>query len=212
MVKLSGIVRQELEQNAYLLDILQSGFGNISAVAGGLKKRIESKCKKKITVPATSMCIRRYLKQNKPRKMSTYKLPIELCIKVLNGMNEITLPKKSEGYLESLQKIALLGKIDFSIVEGQFETLLFFKNRYLHQIRNSVDISKSNVMISGLSCISVQWPAVTKDIPGIYYKVARALAIRDISVQSLHTIGSEMMIVVKSEFEKATSDALRHAL
>ena len=212
MIKLSDAVRQELERNVYLLDILQSGFGNISAVASGLKKRIEATCSQKIAVSTISMAIRRYLRQNKPIRICMHTVPSDLWINVMNGMNEISFSKRRKKYIGSLRELAFSAEANFSMVEGQFETLLFFRDKDLNRIRSSLDLSKANVMISGLSCISVQWPAVTKDIPGIYYKVARALAIRDISVQSLHTIGSEMMVVVKSEFAEIATDALRRAL
>lgn len=53
--------------------------------------------------------------------------------------------------------------------------------------------------INNLSLISIEFSKTTKDTPGIYYQITRALASKSISIQSYHTIGSELNILIKNK-------------
>jgi aspartokinase len=103
-----------------------------------------------------------------------------------------------------LQKIRLSGqklsKGDLlTITEGFYEIVIFTSQKYRKQIRKLLGKLKPSSELSNLAIVTVNWPASTKNIPGIYYRITRALAIRQIAIQSFHTIGSEMMIIVSEE-------------
>ena len=63
MPTVQHLVKQEIEKNPFLIDILEQNLINISALAEKIQPFIEKELKKKIKLSAVSMAIRRYTQQ-----------------------------------------------------------------------------------------------------------------------------------------------------
>ena len=66
-------------------------------------------------------------------------------------------------------------------------------------MKNALRGQKITSEHDNLAYVTVNWEKITKDIPGIYYRVTRSLAFKNVSMYSLYTIGSEMMIFFKED-------------
>ena len=199
---LYNIIERELNSAPVVEEFILSGLANISAVAEAFQPLVNAKIKGHVSRAAIGMTLRRY----KSRKLESVplkkKFPRSIDIRVCSSLVEVSARADSRAVraLCNLQKslerkekeILLFGS---GMYELSVTTDLRHKNAVLRAFRQSEITS----ILPDIGCITVDWPPITKDIPGMYYRVTRALSRRDISVQSFHSIGLEMMIIVRSD-------------
>ena len=189
------IIIKKLGKNPLYIELLKSNLININALAGGFCKEIYIEYKYKASLPTVSMAIRRYIK--KLPKIKTRTFPKHIDITTRTGIYEMALPVnlKSKRIAEKIKQS--IKSTDFiSIAEGSYEIVIFTNQSNREIVRKIIGNTKFNSEVNNLSYVTVNWPPITKEIPGIYYRITGALAHRGISIQSFHTIGSEMMIFI----------------
>lgn len=204
------LIRNFLKFRPEIVEILESGFGNYSAVAESIRKEIELTTRTKIKTSAMSMALRRLFVARKGEKEKIKKIkPIEITTRT--GIFEIAMKKdaKSVKAAESIRRLFLDKSQDFiSVMEGTFEIVLYTNQLHKVSIKKSLPKKSITSEIDNLCCVTVNWPKETKEIPGIYARMTRALAINDISIQSFHTIGSEMTIYIKEPYLRGAHEIL----
>jgi aspartokinase len=202
MVNVQQIVEKELERNLYLFDMLQLGIANITAVAYHLHPLIEKELKKEIKISAISMAIRRAQGHLSKGSNLNWKFPKNLEISLKSELFEVAI-KRNDRAQEIMDKInAVIDKDKgdtFTFVEGTYEYMILINQKYMDRVLNALKKEKITSRRVSVGYVTVNWENMTKDIPGIYYRITRALAFRNISIQSFHTIGAEMMIIFKSD-------------
>lgn len=154
---------------------------------------------KKLNLTTISMATRRCLKVM-PKIKRQSKMPKCLDLTTRSNLFEIAVAKNQSSLRisDKLRQVLKLRESDFfSVFQGDYE-IVFFTNSNLRKelIKNlkGLDITSK---VDQLAFITVNWSPETKEIPGIYLRITRELALNQISIQSMHTIGSEMMIVLK---------------
>ena len=202
MVTVQHIVYQELSKNPFLTEVLALGLANVSAVANFIHPTVQQEFKKPVKYSAVGMAIRRYMDNIPYRSIFKFKFPKDLEISTMSDIYEIAIERTpfSDRTMFSLRKMLSKRKGNFlSIIEGTYEIAFYTnqKNRLL--LRKILRRYKTTSERENLSFVSVNFSQDTKEIPGIYYHITRSLAYKGLSIQSFHTIGSEMTIFVKSE-------------
>ncbi|GEM_PF-1897610 len=202
MVTVQHLVKQELEKNLLLLDMIQQDLLNINALALKLHPSIEAQLSKTVKLSAVSMAIRRVSQQFLHKKLFSWKFPSDLEISTKTGIYEVAI--KREPHLPKLlNKIGL--KLNnqpstfLSVVDASYETVLF-TNQYNQKILKA-SLNSKNILCErdNLGYVSINFEQTTKDISGIYYQITRALALRNISIQSMHTLGAEVILLFKND-------------
>ena len=201
MVTIQHLVKRELEKNPFLIDILQEDLINISALALKLLPIMERELKKKVKLSAVSMAVRREAMRISHKQIFNWPFPKNLEIATKSQIYEIAIEKIPDmrRILDSLKRLKKEKGEFLSLVEGTYEILIFTNQSNKKVVKETLKKYKITSERDNLAYVTVNWENMTKDIPGIYYRITRALAFKGISIQSFHTIGAEMMIFFKED-------------
>ena len=202
MVTVQHLVKRELEKNPFLIDVMQQELVNISALALKLQPAIKRELGKEVKLSSIGMGIRRYKRDISKKAMLDWKFPKDMEISTKSQIYEVAIEKTSKipDILEYIHKHVKRGKGEFlSVTEGTYEICIFTNQVNKKLVRNALKGQKITFELDNLAYVTMEWEKITKDIPGIYYRITRSLAFKGISIQSLYTIGSEMMIFFKED-------------
>ena len=207
MVTVSSLVKNYLDKNPFIRDMLMQGVLNITALSEKIRPDIESELKKGVKVSSVSMSVRRAQEELGKKEMFGWKFPTNLEISTKSKIYEISI-EHTKSLPQLLEKIKRAIKTEegqfLNHIEGLYEIVFFTNQTNKDKIKNILKEQKITWEVNNLSLISIEFPKTTKDTPGIYYQITRALASRSISIQSYHTIGSELNILIKNkEFTQA---------
>lgn len=202
MVTIQHLVKKELQRNPFLIDVLQQELINISALALKMQPEIEKELGHKVKTSAIGMALRRYASEISQKSIFQWEFPQNLEISTKSQIYEVAIEKtpRVKEILDYLYKHINLQKGEFlSFAEGTYEVVIFTNQKNKKFVREAIKKHKITSECDNLAYVTVNWEKITKDIPGIYYRITRALAFRNISIQSFHTVGAEMMIFFKEE-------------
>ncbi len=202
MVTIQYIVNKELEKTPILLDLLEEGLLNVTAIAIKISPQVIEKLGKQVKISAISMAIRRFPETSLLRTATKWKFPKNVEIATKSKIYEVAIEKTSviPSIINRLHKEIKKEKGEFlSIVEGTYEFLIFTNQSHKVKIKKILHGHTITSEQENLAYITVNWAKDTKNIPGIYYQITRALAFKGISIQAFHTIGSEMMLFFKED-------------
>ncbi len=202
MVTVQNLVKEELDHNPILIDVLQQNIANINAVALKILPLIEKRIKRKIKLSAVSMGIRRYNTEITHKSSLDWRFPKNLEISTKSQIYEVAIentPEISRILKEIHNRIKREKGDSSSVIEGSYETVIFTNQSKKEIVKEILKGQKITSEAENLAYITVNWEKITKDIPGIYYRITRSLAFRGIPIQSMRTIGAEMMIFFKED-------------
>lgn len=214
MTTASSAIVRELERRSDLIELLQDDLANVSAVADLLRSKVAREFDGEISSAAAGMAVRRYLRSSAPKRAER-SFPKHLEILTRSQIYEVAIPRNTKGeeIARKVRKEVALEKSDFlSVIEGSYEIVFFTSQRNKARILQLIGRNRKTSEIDSLGCVTVNWPPVTKSIPGIYYRITRALAMNGISIQSFHTVGAETMIFVEEDSLAAAHEALERVL
>lgn len=215
MPSIQQLVTLELKKNHYLIELLQLKLINITAIAKNFQKSIENNLNKKTNVTAISMAIRRSLLDLTKQNIFDFNFPENLEISSKSQIYELALARSEKNSLlaKKINEKFSAAKGDYiSVIEGTYEIVIFTNQKHKKIIRKFITGCKITSEADNLAYITVNWGNTTKDIPGIYYRITRALALKNISIQSFHTVGAEMMIFFKEDVFQEASQTILHLL
>ncbi|MBI5228233.1 hypothetical protein HY988_06600 [Candidatus Micrarchaeota archaeon] len=202
MVTIQELVNEELRKSPILVDMLQQELVNVNAVATKLHTKIEKKRGKKVELPAIGMAIRRFMEEYLGKAIFQWNFPKDLEVSTKSKIYEVAIEKTPDipKILDHLYKHIKRQKGEvLSVIEGTYEIAIFTnqtnKKYVLEAIKGQIITSE----LDNLAYVTVNWAKITKDIPGVYYRITRELALKNISIQAMHTIGAEMMLLFKEE-------------
>ena len=202
MVTVQHLVKRELEKNPFLIDIIQQDLVNINAVSAKIYPTIKKEMGREIKISAIGMGIRRYNTEISKKAMFNWKFPENLEISTKSQIYEVAIEKTPQigSIIKEIYRHVKRNKGEFlSITEGTYEICIFTNQVNKEFVKNALKWQKITSEHDNLAYVTVNWEKLTKDIPGIYYRVTRSLAFKNISMYSLYTIGSEMMIFFKED-------------
>lgn len=199
---MKALIINKFHSNPFLNDLAQQGLINIQGLAEQFKSEIFNDTGEDLSANAIAMCIRRYLKSQSGNKTTDWKFPEDIEITSRSEIYEVAVERsqKNIDLFLSLQKNASHNKGNFlSVFEGSYEVVILTNQKNKPEIRKHLKASQITSEVDNLGYVTVNWEKLTKDIPGIYYRINKSLAVNDISIQSFHTIGTEMMILFKED-------------
>ena len=200
MVTIQHLVKRYLEKNPFLIDIIQEELVNVSALALRIYPEIRKELGKDAKISAISMGIRRYKNEMSKKAMINWKFPKNLEISTKSQIYEVAIEKTPHipTIIREIYKHIKRNKGEFlSVIEGTYEVSIFTNQINKKFVKNALKNQNITSELENLVYVTVNWEKITKDIPGVYYQITRALAFKNISIQSFHTIGSEMLIFFK---------------
>ena len=212
---LSLSIANELSRQPFLLEMLHGELINISALAVKLKPVVEAQCQEDFRIEAIAMAIRRYVRSTSHPVITEAKFPAHIDMTVRTHLYEVAIAShgKSAAIADRVRKGIERRSGDLcAVIEGTYETVILTQQEYKKAVQKILGKTKRNSELGNLGAVTVNWPRSTKDIPGIYYRITRALAFNDIAIQSFHTLGSEMMIMVKDRSLGIAYDVLSRVL
>lgn len=212
---LPTVVSRLLESDPLLFDFLQRGLGNVTAVAAEIQGQIRAETGAKHSLPAIGMAVRRVMQRSAGRMPLDWRFPANVPISARSQIYEVAIEqsRRAKRSLEKIRERFAVGRgAFFSIVEGHYEVVFYVDQGRGVELRKLLRGERITSEIENLACVTVNWPRITKDVPGIYFRITRELALRGISIQAMHTIGAEMAIFVREDALVATHQAIAELL
>lgn len=198
---MSTSVLDFVNKQPLLLYYVTQGLINLNALARFIKKN-NKELDTTLTVSAISMELRRGIgKLSFSHKHTLNFQKYNLKIIARSNIYEAVIRKDSINKKEYLNIVNTISSAnDFiSIVEGEKEIVIMTD----YSLRNMLSKQRNTIKIEnyteGLSFISINFPIELRLMPGVYSMITTALAVKNISIHSFHTIGGEILILVKDE-------------
>lgn len=205
---MSTITTEFLKKHPLLILYTQMGLININALARYIK---ENSMEMDLSSSAAiSMDIRRYLSKMPKQKKPHFTLE-PLHIVTRTHIQEFVFNNNMQNRKICLALFDRIAKLNqFScIVEGEKE-IVFITNSFTPLGKDE----KKNISFhtEGLGFISIDFPMKMREVIGIYNYITSALMLANISIHAFHTIGGEILILVKNDDLLKTQEALSSIL
>ena len=194
-----AVIARELQHNHLLLELADQELLNINALARQLKVIVDHELQQRVPETTIAMAIRRHLDSLEPVPRAQA-FPKHIDITTKSGMYEVSFASTEKNRKLAADIRASVLDQDgeaLSVIVGAYEVVLYASKRSASKVKRLLKQTRKNSELDDLACVTVDWPPSTKDIPGIYFRVTRALYFANVSIQSFHTIGAEMTIFVK---------------
>lgn len=187
--------------NPIITRYVQNGLINVNSLARFIKKN-NLYNEGANSVAGIGMDIRRQIRQlpdmEKPTFDSTEQ---KLHIVIRTNVEELIFKKSEKNRQTCLNIFHYISQLKhFScLVEGEREMVLMTD----HSLNDLINQKHLNKIISyhttELGFISIDFPITLRKVAGVYSQVTSALFLAGISIHSFHTIGGEILILVKNE-------------
>ncbi len=211
---MSRAIPTYLRKYPLLTRYARNGLVNLSALAR-LMKRNNKQTDYSSSLPALEMDLRRYISKTPKIPITPFdfsKYSLQLITRT--NIHEIILNKNLTNRKRCLTVVSEISQTKYfiSVVEGEKEIVIMTDQplKELLKMRGLKNIV--NHRAGDLGFISVNFPIELRDVPGIYSLITSSLAEAEISIHSFHTIGGEILILVKNEDLVYTQEILRSLL
>ncbi|KKR32882.1 MAG: hypothetical protein UT63_C0029G0007 [Candidatus Gottesmanbacteria bacterium GW2011_GWC2_39_8] len=191
----------------------RNGLVNFVALAKLIKEN-SKKTGESVSVAALSMDLRRYIAKQPQVSVSPFdfsKYSLQLVTRT--NIHEIILNKNQENRKRCLEIVYQISKTKHfvTMVEGEKEIVVMtdhpLKDLLKKKIKNLINNYTDN-----LGFISVNFPIELRGVPGVYGLITSTLSDMGISIHSFHTIGGEILILVKNVDLVTTQEVLQSLL
>lgn len=208
---MSRSIQIHLRKYPLLARYARNGLVNLNALAR-LIKRVN---KDSSSLAALGMDIRRYVAKMPKVSVAPFdfsKYSLQLIVRT--NIHEIIINKNLANRKRCLAVVSKISQTKYfvSIVEGEKE-IVVMTDQPLKELLRIKDLENIiNHHTTDLGFISVNFPIELRDVPGIYGLITSSLAEVEISIHSFHTIGGEILILVKNEDLVHAQEVLRSLL
>lgn len=204
---MSSHLINQLKRYPYLMKYAKNGLINLNALA-----RLIGDDR---STSAVGMELRRLITKFpeaviKPFDFSQYKLQLV----TRTNVHEIILTKNQNNRGLCLDLVHELSKAKYfvTLVEGEKEIVVMTDYPIKDLVSRRAVKKVLNNITEDLGYVSIDFPIEMRKIPGIYSLVTYALASENIPIHSFHTIGGEILILVKNEDLVRTQEVLHFLL
>ncbi|MBI2029237.1 hypothetical protein HYT02_02370 [Candidatus Gottesmanbacteria bacterium] len=209
---MSSDIELFLKRNPILTKYIKSGLVNITSLAKYIKK--SANLDQKTTVASIGMFIRRYVSKL-PKITNRFYLPgYKPQLVIRTGVHELIFIKNKENREESLKifKNISITKYFSCVVEGEKEIVVLTDYPIKDLLKKKGLKNKISHITDELGFISIDFPIKLREVLGVYNYVTQALFLANISIHSFHTIGGEILILVKNQDLIKAQEVLSSAL
>jgi hypothetical protein len=198
---MSNTIQSYLKRNSLLTKYTQIGLVNINSLARYIKENY-SEIDKNSSIASIGMNIRRYISQM-PKSIKP-KIGIadnELHVVTRANLEELIFSKNNPNRKICLDLFNKISKTKYfsCLVEGEKEMVLITDYSLDESLKKNNLSKKISYHTTGLGFISVDFSIKLRQVVGVYSCVTSALSSANISIHSFHTIGGEILILVKNE-------------
>ncbi len=211
---MSNAIKAYLKMNPLLVKYAQIGLVNLTSLSRYIKKN-SSEIDKNSSVAAIGMDIRRYLSQLPKLHRSTFIFSqLHLQLVTRSNLQELIFNKSPENRQTALDIFNQISRTKHftCLVEGEKEIVLL-TDYSINDLLKKMDLKKIIYYhTSGLGFISIDFPLKLRKVVGVYSFITSALLLANIPIHSFHTIGGEILILVKNEDLIKTQETLASSL
>lgn len=204
MVKIAEIVEELVRRSPFLMESLEEGLINVSALARKLQPEVESMLGKSIKTGAIVMAVNRmpagkltYEKRSLQsffRKLSDLNVRTDLIDYTFR--NSDTLPTCQARLLRDLENRP---NLFYSVSRGVTETTILVTSSLEEQVAGLFAEEKLLSKETELSAITLLLPIENRNLYGVYYYILKDLAWRGINLIELISTSNEFTIIVRNE-------------
>lgn len=196
MIKISDIVKKELQSSEVALGAFNEDILNLSAYAVSIKKSVEIQARKSVRLGSIVVALSRLKKTLKHNPLLIPKVKIE-DLSVKTGLVEITY-NKNKNTLFSLDK--LYKKINspdkyLLISQGVGEISIITSFRNMDSILKSFD-EEPKSSVSSLVSITLRLENDYIQTPNVIYKFIREFALKSVVIAEIVSTFSEISFIV----------------
>lgn len=198
---MSNIIQSYLKTNPLLTKYTQLGLVNINSLARYIKEN-SKEIDKNETIASISMNIRRYVSSlPQSSKPSISVSDNQLRVVTRANLEELIYAKNTKNRKKCLNLFNQISKSKYftCLVEGEKEIVLLTDCPLKEKIKNINNPKFIFFHTTGLGYISVDFSIKLREVVGIYGSITSALGSANISIHSFHTIGGEILILIKNE-------------
>ena len=198
---MSKAVAAYLEANPVLTRYLQNGLINITALALSLQNH-DSEVFGGVPATTVSMAIRRYARSLAASSLNKLVLDTkQLSFVTRSNLTELIFVKNDEKRKVGLELFQIISRTKhFScLVEGEQEIVLL-TDYPVDELSNVKEVEGAiSHRTKNLAFISINFSISLREVVGVYNQVTTLLAAANISIHAFHTIGGEILILVRNE-------------
>ncbi len=198
----------------YLTQYAQMGFINIASFSRYIKEN-SREIDNNISIAAIGMEIRRYLTRlPKLQNLTLDFSKFHLKLVTRSNLQELIFSKSPENRQTALDLFKYISKTKHftCLVEGEKEIVLLTDHSLNYFLKRKDLIKNISYHTSGLGFISIDFPLKLRKAVGVYSFITSALMSATIPIHSFHTIGGEILIIVKNEDLIKTQETLTSSL
>ncbi len=193
-----------LKEEPFLLEGINDGIINISALSRKIMPEINKLTGKKNNKNAIIMAIKRLeLEEVKDHKRTLQRSIKKLGdITVRSGLSDYTFKnsKSLEHNISKISKEILENEFGFhTISKGIHETTIIISNDMNSRLKKIMANEETLSFIDDLSSISVQLPKESSNVPGLYYFLLSQIAWKGISITEVISTTNEFTIILKNK-------------
>lgn len=211
---MSNAISTFLKSHPLLTSYAQKGLINLNALSRYIKEN-NNQINNSVSLAAMGMDLRRYLSKLQKIPITSFNFSkYSLQLVVRTNINEIVLNKNIKNRkwcLDFSQKISQT-KYFISTVEGEREIVVMTDYPLNELLKKDRLKNFITFYIDGLSFISINFPIELRLVPGVYNVITSSLAEVNIPIHSFHTIGGEILILVKNNDLAKTQQILQSLL
>lgn len=216
IVKTTSLVKEELQNDLYLLETLKEDMVNVSALARRMLPSIKEK-NPKATVESIMMAIKRYVDAEKKEKISAdvAKIIASCQLSTRNDVVHMTF-ERNQVVLEKIadvsRKIRWGQEEMFYINQGSGEVTVIIDDKNRHLLKDldkfRIEVSRHLAVLSINESISKE-SVKSIDTPGIYAYFINQLARRSINIVEVISTYSQITFVLENDDLMRAHDIIR---
>lgn len=204
MIKIAEVVEELVRKSPFLIESLNEGLINVSALARKLQPDVEAIIGRPIKSGAIVMAINRmpagkliyeqHALQAFFRKLSDLNVRTDLIDYTFR--NSDTLPTRQARLLRDIENKP---NLFYSVSRGVTETTILVTSTLEKQVETIFEDEKIQSKETDLSAITLLLPNENRSLYGVYYYILKDLAWRGINLIELISTSNEFTIIVRNE-------------
>ena len=212
MITLKTHIDQLIHKEPFLVENIQNGLINISALARQLEPKLSKKVGKKLNVNAIIMTIKRMeieeIKKSRPLKKQIKKIG-DLTVK--SGLIDYSFQNTPE-FEKMSSKFSLKQLTDtkgfHTLCKGIHETTVIISENLKSIFEKSLGEIPYISRQEDLASITIQLPKLNTEVSGLYHYLLGIITWRGISIVEVISTTHELTIILKEEHVSAALEAL----
>lgn len=204
MITIAQLVEQYLNEEPFMLELIQKNLINLSSLAREFQPRIEKKFGKAVKLGSIVVALNRLAPQIqfKTRRLERKSQLNFMDITVRSNLNDYTFENSStliNAQKKLLKALSEMKGIFYTVSRGVLETTVVISQtcstilEECFKDENLISIKKE------LSSITVKLPASNTETPGLYYLIFKKIAWNEINIDEVISTTNEITLLVKDE-------------